>query len=755
MPSETISQPRLLLRRLHGVMASAATAQERLDRVVRVIAQNMVAEVCSIYLKRAGNVLELFATEGLKPEAVHTTRMTEGEGLVGLVAERGLALNLSDAPHHPRFSYRPETGEDVYRSFLGVPVMRQGAALGVLTVQNVAQRRYSPEEVEVLQTIAMVLAETISSGDLVSADELHKDTLSTGTPITLDGVRFSSGMASGIAVFHRPQIAIKRTVAEDVTTEFSRLEAALSGLRKQFETMLAAPELAHGGDHRAVLETFAMYARDQSWERRLKVAIETGLTAEAAAQRVLQDTSNQMSKISDYYIRERLGDVEELTRRLLQILTGEGGASKREINHDFILVARTLGASELLEYDRTYLKGIVLQEGSATAHVTIVARAMGLPLLGRIAGLMREVEQGEPLIIDTQTAHLYVRPTEDIIDVYRAAMQQYAVRAAEYESERLLPAETKDGTVIRLMMNAGLLVDLPHLEGTDADGIGLFRTEFQFMVAPALPKVEEQRAIYAAALETAGFDRPVYFRTLDIGGDKPVPFLPRNPEENPAMGWRAIRISMDRPALLRYQIRALLQAGAGHNLKIMFPMITDVSEMKRCRSLVEKEQKRLVDFSGISPKSVDLGCMIEVPSLVYQLPQLAQYVDFLSIGTNDLMQFFYACDRGNPKLTGRYDILSPPALRFIHQIVVEANQYGIPLSVCGEAGGRPVEMMALIGLGIRRLSVTATAIGPIKRVIRQINLSQIEAFVKEKMASHDISIRDSLKHFAKDHGIEL
>ena len=754
MPSETISQPRRLLRRLHGVMASSASAQERLDRVVRVIAQNMVAEVCSIYLARAGNVLELFATEGLKRDAVHNTRMSDGEGLVGLVAERGLSLNLQEAQRHPRFSLRPETGEEPYNSFLGVPIMRDGKAIGVLTVQNVARRRYTHEEMEVLQTIAMVLAEMIWSGNLIPTDELHQDTLTSGVPITLDGISFAPGMAFGETVFHRPRVHISRAVAEDEEAELTRLNDALQSLRDRFSSMLEHPDLAHGGAHRQVLETFSMFAEDQGWERRLRAAVQTGLTAEAAAQRVQQDTATRMATIRDPYLRERIGDFEELTLRLLQELSGDQDQYRAKVTTDSILVARNLGAADLLEYDRQYLKGVVLEEGSQTAHITVIARALGIPLLGRVHGLLGHVAPGEPLIVDTNTKHLYVRPADDVIEIYRAAEAQYAEQRAQFQSEVGLNAETRDGTKIDLFMNAGLLVDLPHLSSTGAEGIGLFRTEFQFMVAPSLPKVEEQRKIYAAAIEAAGPDRPVYFRTLDIGGDKQAPFLPRTKEENPAMGWRAIRIAMDRPALLRYQLRALMLASAGQTLHVMFPMIAEVSELKRCKSMVQKELKRAKENGKEYPTDIKVGCMIEVPSLVFQMDQLAQEVDFLSVGTNDLMQFFYASDRGSPNLTGRYDLLAPHALRLMKTIVDSAAKYNVPVSVCGESAGRPIDAMALLGLGVRRLSVAATAVGPVKRLIRQLDLATLSPFILDRMEKGSGSIRESLKHFARDRGIE-
>ncbi|UTW56842.1 phosphoenolpyruvate--protein phosphotransferase [Kordiimonas sp. SCSIO 12610] len=736
-------------------MAAGGSAQDRLDRVAQLIAQNMVAEVCSIYLSRAGGVLELFATEGLKASAVHQTRLNTGEGLVGLVAERGIPLNISEAPNHPRFAYRPETGEDIYHSFLGVPVLRTGKVAGVLVVQNVTPRTYKVEEVEALQTIAMVISELLASGDLIAADELSEDAASLGTSVTLNGTKLADGVGSGIAVFHRPQIKILRTVAEDTELEVGRLEQAITTLREHLEDMLKHPDLSHMGEHREVLETYRMFAYDQGWQAKMREAALSGLTAEAAVDRVQQDNRIRMQQIRDPYLRERIADFEDLASRLIRILQGDESVQREALGEPTVLVARNIGPAELMDYDRTFLQAIVLEEGSATAHVTIIARAMGLPVVGRVAGLLSHVEAGEHIIVDTDSEHVYVRPSDDIIQSYRETARLLKDQLAAYEAERSLPSRTLDGRDVNLLMNAGLLVDLPNLENTGAEGIGLFRTEFQFMISSALPKVDEQFKIYSAALDSAG-DKPIVFRTLDIGGDKQVPFLPRDEEEeNPAMGWRAIRIALERPALLRFQLRAMLYAAAGRELNVMFPMIAEVAELRRCKSIFQKEIDRLKLHGRTPPSSIKIGCMLEVPSLVWQMDLLLKEVDFLSVGTNDLMQFFFACDRSNPRLTDRYDLLAPPVLSFLHSVISACNDKDVPITVCGEMGSKPIEAMALIGLGLRRLSVSPSAIGPVKRMIRSMHVDRLEEFMLSKLAAGDHSIRDSLLYFARDHDVKL
>lgn len=751
---DNVSQPRLLLRRLHSVMASDGSAQERLDRVVRVIAQNMVAEVCSVYLSRAGGILELFATEGLKEEAVHLTRLRVGEGLVGLVAERGLPLNLSEAPKHPRFAYRPETGEEIYHSFLGVPILRHGKVGGVLVVQNVTPRLYSPEEVEALQTISMVLAELVGSGDLVSSDELSEDAVELGHPVTLNGQSLASGIGAGIAVFSKPQIRITRTIADNVEEERRRLESAMAQMRFQLEEMLEHPDLAHGGEHREILETYRLFAYDRGWQDKIREAVGSGLTAEAAVERVQQENRARMAKIRDPYLRERILDFEDLAGRLIRIIQGDDSAGRQPLTEDSVLIARSLGPAELMDFDRKFLKAVVLEEGSSTSHITIIARAMGIPVMGQVHDVLTHIEPGDDIIVDTAHAHVYVRPTDDVIESYREAVKVQEQLFAEYAAERELPAETLDGERVDLFMNAGLLADLPSLENSGAEGIGLFRTEFQFMVSPALPRVDEQTQVYSAVLDAAS-DKPVVFRTLDIGGDKPVPFLPREPEENPAMGWRAIRVALERPALLRYQLRALLYAASGRDLHVMFPMIAEVAELKKCKAILQKEVERLRRFDKVPPKSIKVGCMFEVPSLSWQLDSLLEEVDFLSIGTNDLMQFFFACDRSNPKLADRYDLLAPSVLSFLRMVIAACDKAGVPVTLCGEMGGRAIEAMALVALGLKRLSVSPSSVGPVKRLLRSVNIDQLRGFLIEHIQSPEHSVRDSLMLFAKDHGIKV
>lgn len=715
----------VLLRRLREVMAAPVSPQQRLDRLVVLIAGNLVAEVCSVYVLREDGSLELYATEGLNPEAVHLTTMHAGEGLVGLIAEEAEALALSDAQSHPAFSYRPETGEEIYRSFLGVPILRGGAVMGVLVIQNRASRVYTEDEIESLQTTAMLMAEMIAAGGLKS---LARPGAAIGLdrPIHGTGTSLSEGVGLGHAVLHEPRVTITNLIAEDPAREVQRLEEAIDAMRSAIDELIERGDVAHTGEHRDVLETFRMFAHDKGWLRRMREVALTGLTAEAAVERVQSDTRAKMLRQTDPYLRERLHDLDDLGNRLLRTLVGKpNGVAREDLPENAIIVARSMGPAALLDYDRRHLRGLVLEEGGPTSHIAIVARALGIPAVGEVVNATALVQAGDAVIVDGQAGEVQFRPPQDVENAYKDKARLRARKQEQYRKLKTLPAVTKDGVQIGLQINAGLLIDLPNLDETAADGIGLFRTELQFMVAEHMPTTAEQQALYGSVLDLAG-GRPITFRTLDIGGDKVLPYMERIEEENPALGWRAIRIGLDKPRLLRGQLRALLRAAANRDLRIMLPMVATVDEFRRARQILRREQTMLAKQQTPPPRSLELGVMVEVPSLLLELPEIAREADFLSVGTNDLMQFLFAVDRENRRVADRFDTLSIGALRALRSIVAVAGPAGCPVSVCGEMGGRPLETMALIGLGYRNFSMSAASIGPIKAMLRALDVGRLE-----------------------------
>ncbi|GGE55405.1 phosphoenolpyruvate--protein phosphotransferase [Agaricicola taiwanensis] len=748
--------PRVLLRRLREVMTEPATAQERLDKIVVLIASNMVAEVCSVYVLRVDGTLELYATEGLNRAAVHLTSLKIGEGLVGLIAREAEPLNLADAQAHPAFAYRPETGEEIYHSFLGVPVLRAGNTLGVLVVQNKAHRTYSEEEVEALQTTAMVLAEMIASGELTALAKPGAEPV-LRRPVTQSGEPLSDGIGLGHAVLYDSRVGgTKNLISDDPQAELDRLDTAFVTLRSSIDDMLDRGDMQRGGEHREVLEAFRMFANDQGWVRRIREAVLGGLTAEAAVERVQSDTRARMQRMMDPYLRERLHDLDDLANRLMRALAGDVGPAAMNLPDNAIIVARNMGPAALLDFERGRVRGLILEDGGPTSHIAIVARALGVPAVGQIANATSLMESGDAVIVDGDAGQIHVRPMEDIERTYAEKVRFRARRQRQYAALRDKPSVTRDGKTITLLLNAGLMVDLPHLAETNAAGIGLFRTELQFMVADSFPRTGEQQALYSEVLDAAK-GKSVTFRTLDIGGDKVLPYLRAISEENPALGWRAIRLGLDRPGLLRSQIRALAKAASGRELKVMFPMVTAVWEFDQARALFERELTHLRRWGYDLPERVHLGCMVEVPALLYQLEPLMERVDFVSVGSNDLFQYLLASDRGNTRVASRFDTLNLPFLRALRSVVRAADKANVPVTLCGELASRPLEAVALVALGFRAISMSPSAIGPVKAALLALDTERAADLVNERLDDPKAvgSLREALSDFAAAEGIPI
>jgi phosphotransferase system enzyme I (PtsP) len=754
--SSAAASAREILTRLHEVMASRTGAQAKLNQVAGIIGEALESEVCSIYLLRDGE-LELYATRGLNQDAVHVTKLALGEGLVGTIAANVETMNLDEAISHPDFAYKPETGEEMFHSFAGVPIVRREEAVGVLCVQHADSRRYAEVEIEALQTVAMVLSELIANAGLVDEKRQGADRILQTQMVRLPGLKLVEGMARGHAVYHQPRIVIEHTVAEDTEAERHRVYSAFDKMREQIDRMSAQAEFGFDGETREVIETYRMFAYDEGWSRRINEAIDSGLTAEAAIERVQQRTRMRMRQIDDPLLADRMHDLEDLANRLLRIVSGQlGTAAQAGLRQDTILIARNLGPAELLEYDRRRLKGVILEEGSLTAHVTIVARAMGVPVLGRVRDVRRMIVDGDALLLDGTEGNVVVRASPAMEEAFDSKLVIGQKRRAQFAALRDQPSISLDGTRIALMVNAGLRDDAAALDITGADGIGLFRTEFQFLVSATLPMRQQQQRLYRDVLDAAG-DRPVVFRTVDIGGDKALPYMRQEEgqEENPAMGWRALRVALDRGGLMKPQARALLEAAAGRTLHVMFPMVSEPWEFDQAHAIFEAQRTWLLARGKRVPAAVKYGAMLEVPALAEVLDIILPKLNFLSIGTNDLTQFLFAADRANPRLAERYDWLSPAILRFLSRVSKTTREHDVPVTVCGEMGGRPLEAMALLGLGIERLSITPAAIGPVKAMVRSLDLAALRADMPGFLTSPPSDMRASMAAWASAHDVEI
>jgi phosphotransferase system enzyme I (PtsP) len=736
----SLTPTRRLLARLRALMA-AGTAQ--LSDIVALVAGELVAEVCSAYGLRGGEILELRATHGLNPSAVGRTRLRVGEGIVGLVAATGQILNLADAQNHPSFVYRPETGEEPYASMLAVPVRRAGRTLGVLAVQNRASRRYTDDEVEVLETVAMLLTESLASGGDETAAKGFFGTVARH----FEAASLSAGIVLGPAVLHGARRAPRRLLADRPEPELARLDAALAAMRTDLDALIRN-QLPDGQAPRDVMDATRRVAADQGWLRRVQEAVRGGLSAEAAVHQVASDVRGRMRQIVDPYLRERLADLEDLADRLLLSLDGEAAPAPDVAGA--ILIARRLGPAQLLEWHARGVAGVAIEEGSAGGHAAILARALGLPAVGGARGVVEAASTGDEVVLDGEEGALILRPESGVRDAYERAAQARALRGVARAKLRDVPSVTRDGTPFRLLMNAGLPQEMPQLDASGAEGIGLFRTEIAMMARGSVPDVTEQAAIYARILDEAG-GRLVVFRTLDLGSDKLLPDHSGPREENPAMGWRSLRVGLDRPAVLRRQLRALLLAAAGRKLSVMFPMVATLGEFRQAKALLLAEVARV----STKPAHLSVGTMLEVPALLWQIPALMAECDFISVGSNDLVQFIFAADRGTPSLAERYDLLSPAMLSLLEEVSREAAANGMPLSVCGEAASRPLDAAVLLALGICQLSMSASSVLRVKESLCALDLVAFRPFLEglRRTAAAYGSLREPIAAWARDHGL--
>jgi phosphotransferase system enzyme I (PtsP) len=733
--------PRRLLGRLRAIVASGTA---KLSDIVALVAGEFVAEVCSVYALRAGEILELRATEGLNAQAVGRTRLRVGEGIVGLVAATGQILNLADAQNHPAFAYRPELGEEAYASMLAVPVRRAGRTMGVLTVQNRSPRHYTDDEAEVLETVALFISDMLTGegGDA-------SDGFTGSLPRQFDAALLSPGIVFGPVHLPDSILAPKRLLADDSAAELARLQKAMRDMRQGLDRLIER-QLPAGDAPRDILDATRQVAADDGWLRRVTEVIRGGLSAEAAVHRVAQDFRARMRSISDPYLRERLADLEDLATRLIAALAGAPSVATEVAG--MILLVRRLGPAQLLEWHARGIAGVVIEEGSAGGHAAIVARALGVPAVGGARGVIDAANAGDEAVLDADEATLILRPDPGVRQAYARALEARAMRNAAWQKLRDAPSVTRDGTPFTLLMNAGLALELDQLAATGAQGIGLFRTEIAMMARGSVPDVAEQAAIYGRVLDVAGA-KPVYFRTLDLGSDKLLPDSPRAEEENPAMGWRSLRVGLDRPAVLRRQLKALLLAAAGRPLSVMFPMVATLSEFRQARGLLLAEAAR----ARPAPERLLAGTMLEVPALLWMLPELMAEADFVSIGSNDLMQFVFAADRGTATLAERYDFLSVPMLRLIHSITLQAQSAGVPLSLCGEAASRPLDAAVLMAIGITTLSMSASSLLAVKEALSALDLVAFRSFLEtlRRTAPTYTSLRDPIGAWARDHGLNV
>lgn len=739
--------------KIHKIIDSNNDVDLKLAGVVKIIAEGFSADACACYVAINDAYLELFSSFGFANNAAHRVSLRFGEGVIGDVAKFRRPICVADAWQYPNFSYKAEIGEDNLRSFLGVPVMKWNKTIGVLSLQRKTDIEFSSKEVEVLETIAMALSKFLSSDEL---DDFKKNLGEQRGDFIKDktkGFVLNKGYGIGSAIVHKRMNYVTKIFSENQEVELERLKEAHEKMNKDIDEKFTNNHVGKG-EYFDILNAYAMFAKDKGWYKKIEGNILAGMTAEAAVERAYEDMWNRMSMSSDSYLKERLLDLRDIADRLQLYLNNNFKPVDELSDKDIIVVAKSMGPAELMDYDYKRIRGLIIEDGTPTMHVSIVAKALGIPVIAKIKGLFNDIKDGQIIAIDGEEGDVYINPSSVVKDKIESKVLYIKKQASKLAQIKDLPCKSLDGVNFNMYINVGLSFDLEYLKTTNCDGVGLYRTEIPFMSSHTMPDVERQISFYKELMDSAG-DKKVVFRSLDVGSDKLLPYWSGVVEENPAIGWRSIRITLDRRAILRKQLRAFLRASTGKELNIMFPMISNLEEFEEAKETLlielDKENKK----GNGSPKKVNVGLMIEVPSVIYQLDEILKVTDFISIGTNDLSQFIFACDRGNTRLSNRYDVLSVPFLRVMKEIITKADNANVLCSVCGEMASNPIESLALVGLGYKNLSSSGASFARVKSMIRSTNVEDIKDYMDTILQSQNENIRAGLISYAYDSAIEI
>lgn len=744
------------LRRIVQEVNAAPDLTVALSLVVERVKEALHADACSIFLsdEDRGEYV-LMATIGLNQEMIGKARLKYGQGLIGLVGEKEKSINIDKAQEHPQYYHYPQVEEKEYNAFLGVPIMHQGGLLGILMVQQRETRHFEEEEEAFLVTLSAQLAGEIAHARAKGlVQELTKKRRRKKPEMVLQGVPGAFGVAIGRAVVVYPPAdldAVPDRPPENIDDEITLFEAALSTARDEIHELQARAKSTLSIAENALFDVYSRILDSRSLMSEIEEEIRGGLWAQAALKRVIKQHVLQFEALEDEYLRERATDLRDLGRRILAQLQ-----SKKREAPDYpkntILVSDEVTATAMMEVPEGYLKAIVSASGSSNSHVAILARALGVPTIMGVTGMLITRLAGKELIVDGYNGQAYVSPSGNLKKEFQNLIEEEQQLDEELQSLRDLPSETLDGHPLTLYVNTGLAIEGGLSLSVGAEGVGLYRTEMPFMLRDRFPTEEEQRVMYRQLLTTFS-PRPVVMRTLDIGGDKSLPYFPVE-EENPFLGWRGIRISLDHPEIFIHQIRAMLHANVGlGNLSMMLPMITSVGEVDVALRLVHQAYQELID-AGVEVKFPKIGLMIEVPAAVYQAYELAKRVDFLSVGSNDLIQYLLAVDRNNPRVASLYNGLHPAVLRAMQQVVKSAHKAGKKVSICGELASDPVAVLLLLGMGFDSLSMNARALPRAKFVIRNFSREQSKLLLKEVLKMDDpVEIRHHMEIALEEAGL--
>ncbi len=736
------------LREIVEKVASAPRLNEALDILVTDVCHAMETEVCSVYLAdNDRRCFYLMATRGLKKPRGRTITLAFDEGIVGLVGRLAEPINLADAQKHPSYKYIPSVKEERFRAFLGVPIIQRRQLLGVLVVQQRELRQFDESEESFLVTLATQMAAILSQSQLTALFGQYRQTRVRALPAS-PGVAIAEGwMDATLPLMEQ----VYEASSLDTALERERLTGALEEAANEFRRYSKRFAAGAQKETAAIFDLYSHLLSDASLRRELFAEVDKGAVAEWAVKKIVEKFAEQFAALRDGYLKERAGDLRTLGQRLLFHLddttTGANAWPER-----FILVADELSAATLAELPQDRLAGVVVRDGAANSHAAIMVRALGIPtVMG--ADIQPSVLHGRTLVVDGYRGELLVDPEQILVQEYQRLISEEneLSRLAEGDVER--PAELKSGERVKVMLNAGLSPEHEQMLGRRIDGIGLYRTEIPFMLQSGFPSEEEQVAQYQGMLQMFN-DKPVTLRTLDVGADKQLPYMPIS-EENPCLGWRGIRITLDQPEIFLVQVRAMLRANAATgNLSILLPMITSLEEVDEARRLIDRAGREVEEMIGYAIPKPRLGIMLEVPSMVFMLPNLASRVDFITVGTNDLTQYVLAVDRNNTRVASIYDSLHPGMLRVLSMIVQETERHGIDLRLCGEMAGDPMCVTILIGLGFRHLSMNGRSVPRVKYLLRHIELQDAQTLAQRSLdAQMATEVRHQVAAFMERRGL--
>ena len=734
--SDVVSEALAIQRKIMAELVKQSAMSDKLENILHAFTDSTGSREALLYATVNDNYLEFMG--GYHAQNYKNNIRFEEDIIGKSAAYKRSVRDISEA-------------ENV--SILSVPVLRLNNTAAVIVLIKGGTEGYSEQQTELVETLALVLPDLLSTKEFIE----HRNQIIKEKGIVvrdvLHGTRMNKGYGVGKAVLHRRHRELTNIFAENIELEKSKLA---EGRRRMVEYIDS--KLSQAGNYLGnttdIMEAYKMFALDKGWYKKITADIEKGYTAEAAVEHVYEDMWNKLSATNDAYLKERLYDLRDVSDRLRAFIAGGEVLNPVAADEDIIIIAQTMGPADLMDYNYDHIRGLIIEDCTPTMHVVIVAKALNIPVVAKIHGIVKEIKSGEVIAVNGQEAVVYTHPSETLINEYRKKSVSLKKVFADLQALSTKPTVTLDGLKINLAMNYGLDLDYEYIKPTNCDGIGLYRTEITFMSADKMPDVESQERQYKRLFDALG-NKKIIFRSLDVGSDKFLPYWGEIKEDNPAIGWRSIRITLDRRAILRQQIRAMLRAAVDKELNVMFPMISTVQEFLDAKETLLLEYEREKQRGKPTAKNVKVGIMIEVPSILFQLDEILQEVDFVSVGTNDLYQFVYACDRGNPRLSERYDVLSAPFLKLMKTIVDKANQYKVYCSVCGEMAGNPLEAMCLIGLGYQNLSVSGASYANIKKMIMSMRYEDVSDYVKSLLKSNKTSLRPQLIAYAYDHTIAI